>query len=457
MASSHHAPAPSQWQLYKQLIWLAIPIILANATVPLLGLADTAVIGHNGTPQDLAAIALAALIFNFVYWSFGFLRMATTGFVAQAKGARQRDELLAVIYRALLLAALIGLVLLLLQTPIVYIAMQFLSASDTVNDKMLDYFYVRIWDAPASLMIYVVLGSLIGLSQSRSIMWFQILLNALNIILNVSLVWGLQMGVKGIALGTVLAQYFMLLCGLVVLFRHLGVSAPWLHLRQLWSRVCQRDKLLQMFHVNRDIMIRTLALTAGFAWFARQGAQLGDDVLAANHILLQFVALAAFFLDGFANVAEMRVGHAFGAGDAPRFKQEVKASAILSLIAAAILALGIYLGSEQIIQWLTEDSDLQRLAHTYAWLACLYIFFSFGAFLLDGVFIGVTYSKAMRNSTVIAFVSLILLSLWWLDDFGNTGLWAALIAYVIMRAIVLIFYLPKLQQQISTKSKAPNQ
>lgn len=432
---------------YLPLLRLAFPIILANSAVPLLGLIDTAVIGQTGTASDLGAIALAALVFGFVYWGFGFLRMGTTGFIAQALGANDYDELHALVFRTIFLGLVIGLSLIVLQSPIVWVATYFLNASPEVNDRLRDYFYIRIWGAPATLITFSLLGTFIGMGWTKHLLWIQLLLNGLNMTLNVLFVIVWKMGVKGIALGTVLAEWVALFFALYLLLGKMGIHRPWQRSQALQHTILDKARVIALFQVNRDIMIRTLALISGFAWFAQQGAKLGDSVLASNHILLQFVSLSAFFLDGYANVAEMRVGRAYGAKDDIRFKREVTHTTVLAAITALFLALLVFIGAQVFIPWLTQDPNLQANALQYKNLAAIYIFVSFAAFQLDGVFIGVTHTKAMRNSTLIALAVLVALGTWWTQQYQNTGLWWALIMYVITRAVVLGLYYPLIMRR----------
>lgn len=431
---------------YALLMRLALPIILANAAVPLLGLADTAVIGQMGNTADLGAIALASLIFSFVYWGFGFLRMGTTGFIAQALGAKQIDELHALVYRTVLLGLIIGLGLIVLQSPIAIISTHFLHASPEVNSRVMDYFHLRIWGAPATLITFSLLGTLIGMGWTKQLLWVQLLLNGLNILLNIVFVVFFQLGVQGIALGTVIAEYVALFFALYLVFKQLGIHQPKARYVALRSRIFQRAPLVAIFQVNSDIMIRTLALITGFAWFARQGASFGDQTLAANHILLQFISLSAFFLDGYANVAEMLVGKAYGAKDHKRFQIEVKSTSLLAAMTALCLALLAYIISPYALPLLTQDETVQQLALDYKSYVALYILLSFAAFQLDGICIGLTYTKAMRNSTVIALIVLVALGSWWIPLYGNAGLWSAFIFYVCIRAVVLLSYLPNMHR-----------
>ncbi|TYR36275.1 MATE family efflux transporter [Sphingobacterium phlebotomi] len=434
---------------YIRIIKLALPVILANASVPLLGLADTAAIGQTGAAVDLGAIALASLIFNFVYWGFGFLRMGTTGFVSQAAGANDTDEMHALLFRAVLLGAIIGLLLILLQSLIGETAISLLKASDEIKVLVRDYFYIRIWGAPATLITFTLLGTFIGMGWTKHLLFVQLFLNGLNILLNVLFVVGYDLGVRGIAFGTVIAEWSTLFFASYLLLKKMQLQGLSHRLQQLRSRVFDKEKLIALFKVNGDIMIRTLALLSGFAWFANQGADFGDQVLAANHVLLQFVSLSAFFLDGYAHVAEMLTGKAYGAKDKPYFIEQVRHSSVLAGITALMLAGSIYMLSDLLIPLLTKDIQVQAIASAHSLYAAIYIALSFAAFQLDGVFIGVTKSMEMRNATLLALFIFIGVALLLTTPYGNVGLWISFIIYVVARAVMLGIYYPKILRDMS--------
>lgn len=429
-----------------RILRLAFPIILANAAVPLLGLADTAAIGQTGAAADLGAIALAALIFSFVYWGFGFLRMGTTGFVSQAIGARDTDEFHALLFRALLLGGMIGLGLILLQPLIGETAIYLLKASDEIKGLVRQYFYIRIWGAPATLITFAFLGTFIGAGWTRDLLIVQLFLNGLNILLNVLFVVGFDFGVRGIALGTLIAEWSTLFFAGYLLARKIRMGPIAFRFSQLRSRIFDREKMVALLKVNRDIMIRTLALLSGFAWFANQGAAFGDSILAANHVLLQFVSLSAFFLDGYAHVVEMLAGKAYGARDRQEFSRQVKDSSQLAAGTAIFLALGVYFLSDFLIRLLTQDVHVQYIASRHSTYAAIYVALSFVAFQLDGVFIGVTKSREMRNATLLALLVFITAAWWLAGSYGNIGLWISFIIYVVARGIFLGYYYPRIFQ-----------
>ena len=433
---------------YRYLLEKAWPIILANAAVPLLGLVDTAVIGNVGTVTDLGAIAFGALIFSFVYWSFGFLRMGTTGSVAQALGAADQTEIRAVLGRALILAVALGLILIMMQWGIRLVALALLDGSAAVEDVTAQYFNIRIWGAPATLATFALMGVLIGLGNSRQLLLVQLFLNGLNISLDIYFAGVLDWGVEGIALGTIIAEWSTVIFAVWLIMRELNSR------RELGSEFWPRSRLLdgaalkKMLAANRDIMIRTLLLVFSFGFFINQSAQFGDVVLAANHILLQLISFAAFFLDGYAFVVESLVGSSLGAKRRDSFDIAVKRSSILALVTAAVLALLLLLFGDSVVAVLTDIEPVQAAAQGSLFLAAIYVFFSFAAFQLDGVFIGASFTRQMRNA---AFLSIaVFLFAWWvlIDRFGVNGLWWAMIIYVAARANALLLFYPALRKSI---------
>lgn len=433
---------------HRKIFRLAIPIILANASAPLLGLADTATIGQTGNAADLGAIAMVTLVFSFVYWGFGFLRMGTTGFIAQADGAQNRDEVVAVLFRSVLLGLGIGLLLIVLQFFIGNFSVWMMSSSDDVKSLVKEYFFIRIWGAPATLITYALLGGFIGLGWTKELLWVQLLLNGVNIFLNVLFVVGFDMGISGIALGTLLAEWIALFYAWHLIMRKLDLKRPFQRLQELWLQIINRTKMIAIFKVNADIMIRTFALLAGFAWFANQGAVFGDTTLAANHVLLQFVSLSAFFLDGFAYVSEMLSGKTIGAKDKDGFLKQLKDSTQLAGFSALILAGIVVLFAPQVIRLITKETEIQILAQQHAMYAGIYILFSFVAFQLDGVFIGATRSKEMRNASLLSLLVLICVGTLLTYHYGNVGLWISFIIYVAARGVSLGLYMPKLLREL---------
>lgn len=422
---------------HRQILLLALPIILANSATPLLGLVDTAVIGHVGTVVDLGAIALGGLLFNFLFWSFGFLRMSTSGHVAQAMGRRDELAMAVTVARGLLLAAGLGALLIALQWPLREGALALFGASEAVQATTRDYFALRIWGAPATLALYVLMGHFIGRGAGRSLLWAQLLLNGTNILLDLLFAGLLGWGVRGIALGTVLAEWLTLGVVAAMVWRELKPALQG-QAAALRRQLASRTEFRQLMQANGDILVRTLALLLGFALFTDQGARFGDVTLAANHILLQLVSFSAFFLDGFAYVTESLAGRAWGSGRRAVFVGVVRRSSQWAAITALALALLLLAGGGSFIQQLTSQQEVQRQALAYLPLCALYVLLSFGAFQLDGIFIGTTRTRPLRNASLLATAAFALLlypltALW-----ANLGLWLAFIAFVVIRALALL-------------------
>lgn len=432
----------------RQVLRLAWPIILANSAVPLLGIADVAVVGNTGTSTDLGAIALGSLVFGFLYWSFGFLRMGTTGFTAQASGAGDDVEIRATLGRALLLAAGIGCTLVLLQVPIVWTAAALLSGTAATEELMQTYFAIRIWGAPASLGIFALIGTLVGLGRTRQLLHIQLFLNGLNIILDILLAGVLGLGVQGIALGTAIAEWTTLGLALYSVFTILGREVRSEQPFWPWDRMRDPRRVAHALSANADIMARTLFLLGGFAWFTNLGAALGDDVLAANHVLLQLVTLSAYMLDGYAHATEILVGRAVGSGHVPAFDRAVRAATELAALSAGILAASLLLLGPLMVAGFTDLLPVREIAGQFMPLAVAYVAVSFAAFQLDGVFIGAISTKDMRNASAVALFVFLGASLVLTASLANLGLWVAFIVYVVARAAALAVRYPGLRSSI---------
>ena len=433
---------------YRYLLQKAWPIILANASVPLLGLVDTAVIGNVGSITDLGAIAFGALIFSFVYWSFGFLRMGTTGFAAQASGAGDQQEVRAVLGRALLIALCLGVVLILIQWPIGLAAFSLLDGSAPVEAVAQEYFDIRIWGAPATLATFALMGLLIGLGKSRTLLIVQLFLNGLNILLDVWFAGILGWGASGIALGTVIAEWTTVLLAGWLVYRTLNERKLLIEVFWPKAKIMDLSALLKTASANLDIMLRTLILVFSFAFFINQSAKFGDTVLASNHILLQLIAFSAFFLDGYAFVVEALVGGAIGAKRRDVFDLAVRRSTVLALITAILLALVIALVGDIAVILMTDISSVRLAANQLLPFAALYVLFSFAAFQLDGIFIGASFTRQMRDAAALSIV--VYFIAWWAlsDQHGIQGLWGAMIIYVVARAVALLLFYPSLRRSV---------
>jgi len=410
---------------------------LAHLSTPLLGLVDTAVIGRLGEAHLLGAIAIGAVIFDFLFWGFGFLRMGTAGLTAQALGAGHGGEQRAILARALLLAAGLGLLLVLLQVPTAYLAFRLLGPSQAVEAAARDYFAVRIWAAPFALANYALLGWFIGLGKAGTGLALQVFLNVCNMALNVWFVMGLELGVVGSALGTLVAEAVTVAAGLGLAGRSLGWRAG-----VGWSRILDKAQLLRMASVNRDIMIRTLALIGAFGFFMAQGARAGDITLAANAVLYNLFLFAGFFLDGFATAAEQLGGRAVGARDGPGFRRSVHLSIGWGYGLAALLSLTFWAAGPSIIDLLTTSAEVREGARAHVAWAALTPLAGVLAFGFDGVYIGATWTAAMRNMMVLSLCAYLAAWSMLAPLFGNHGLWAAFNAFLLARGLLLLWRYP---------------
>lgn len=413
----------------RPLFRLAWPILVSNCTIPLLGLVDTAVLGHLSDGRYLAAVALGAVIFSFLYWGFGFLRMGTTGLVAQAWGKDDRAALGQIIVQALLLAVVLGLALQLLR-PFLPLLLSLLDARPDAEQLASSYVALRLWSAPAVLVQYVVLGVAIGLGRTRVVLWLLLLTNSINILLDLWLVLGLGMTSDGVALASLIAEVTAAGVGLTWLISRCRKAE--IPLELLWPKAPALKKMLQ---VNSDLFIRTLALLFALAFFTRQGASQGNDTLAANAVLMQLVMLSSYLLDGFAQAVEGRFGKAF-ARSRQEAHQVYRAGLFLSATTAMALTLAAWLAGPWLIQLLTDLEAVRLTALTYLPWLLLILPVSLWCYLYDGVFVGATWTGAMRNSLLFSLAGY-LLAWWLLQDFGNHGLWAAFLIFNALRGATL--------------------
>ena len=424
-------------------IWtLAWPMIVANVSVPLLGLVDAAILGHLPDARYLAAVAVATALFSFLYWGFGFLRMGTTGLIAQRYGSEPdgdaarlgRDTGLRMLTAQAVLLALVISMLVLVATPWLFpIGLELMAPPPEVAAEAQTYWRIRMWSAPAVLVTYALTGMLVGMQDTRSVLAITVSTNLVNIGLDLLLVLGFGMRTEGVAGATVAAEWLgcaiALRCALTRLAAH---PAP-LDLVALRSLARYRE----LFAVNGHLFVRTLTLIGTLAFFTAQGARQGEIVLAANALLMNLLMVVSYGLDGFAHAAEALTGRRFGAGDRSAFARAVMASALFSLATAVAFTLVFLAVGESMIAVLTDIAEVRALAREFLpWLAFLPLI-AVWCYLLDGVFIGVTATRDMRD-TMLASTLLVFLPLWWLTrDLGNTGLWLALNAFFAARGISL--------------------
>ncbi|MGB1884647.1 MAG: MATE family efflux transporter [Gammaproteobacteria bacterium] len=433
----------SETLTHRSVLKMAVPIMLAGLSTPLLGLVDIAVVGQIPGAESIGAVAVAALIFSFVFWAFGFLRMGTTGLTAQAFGANRRAEIGASLGRALMLAWGTGLMLCVLGQPIKALALWIFDAAPLVETLVADYFDIRIWSAPATLTHYALIGWFVGLGRMRTALALQLVLNLTNIFLDAWFVLVLKWGVTGVATGTLIAEWMAAGIGLVTAARCMRAQKYFCSGADLLKPAAFR----RVVQINGDIMVRSLALIFVFAWFTQAGAKAGAGVLAANAILLQFVSVAAYFLDGFAHTAETLVGRAIGARSHAMFSRAVQVTTLLAAYTAVLCGVVIYFGSFSFIAMMTIDPETRILASRFVIWAALAPVLGVWAYQLDGLFIGATRSVEMRNAMLLSTAGFVVA--WWLLlPFGNHGLWAALMINYVLRAAALMAFLPRLLRDV---------
>ncbi len=401
--------------------------MIANLTTPLLGIVSTTAIGRLGDATLLGGVAIASVTFDCVFWLFGFLRMGTVAFTAQALGANDGLEIRAIVVRGFVIAALIGAALIVLQIPLAAILLGTMGGSDGVTRAAKTYFTIRIWAAPLVLANYVMLGWLIGQARAALALAVQIAINVINMAATVVLVLVLDFGIAGAAIAAVIAEAAGLVIGAAIA-RYLAHGQPAVPRMALLDRA----KLMRMLSVNRDIMIRTAALIAAFLFFTAQGARAGDVTLAANAVLNNFLLINAFFLDGLANAAEQLCGRAYGARDRTSFSSATRL-VIRWGFAFALAVTAVYaLFGSALIDVMTVSADVRHSARSNLWLVVLAPVFGVFAFAYDGIFIGAAWARDMRNLMVLSLA--IFLAAWLaLRSFGNAGLWGALLVHYAAR------------------------
>jgi MATE family, multidrug efflux pump len=417
---------------------IAGPAMVANLTTPFLGVVATAAIGRLGDPTQLGAVAMASVIFDCLFWLFGFLRMGTVALTAQAMGVDDLAEMRAVLLRAVGLALVIGIALLALQRPLGAAIFAVLGGSDGVTDAARSYFTIRIWSAPLVLANYVLLGWLVGQAQTGRALALQMLINVTNMAATAALVLGLNFGVAGAAAAAVFAEAIGFGAGAAVAWRGLGGRLD-------VSRRTLLDlaKLGRMLAVNRDIFIRTVALITAFLFFTAQGARAGDETLAANAVLNNFMLIGSFFLDGLATAAEQLCGYSVGARDGAGFRRAVRLVLGWGFgFGAAVTVLFAATGTG-LIDFITTSASVRETARTYLLLAAAAPVCGVMAYAFDGIYIGATWSRDMRNLMILSL--LLYLASWWpLQGFGNAGLWIALLVFLMARGLLQALRYPSL-------------
>ena len=415
----------------KEILRLAIPNILSNISVPLLSSFDTALMGRLSA-DHLGAVGLGSMIFNFVYWNFGFLRMGSTGMTAQAYGRKNYSEMGTVLGQAALVALSLALLLLLLQTPLLQASQSLLKVSADQQPLVGTYFSIRIWAAPAALGMYALMGWYFGMQNAIYPLILTIVINVVNMGISYLLVWKYQWGIAGVAWGTVIAQYVGVLVGIVLLLQRY----PWIRNNIQSQVLLQWEALLRFLRINGDIFLRTLCLTLAFAFFYRQSAGLGDLILATNVILLQYVNWMSYGVDGFAFAAESLVGKYHGAREPEQRTRAIRLSFIWGMALAVLYALLYGLAGTGLLRIFTDKQDIITAALPYLPWMIIFPLLGTPCYIWDGVYVGITASRAMRNTMIIAFAAYLALYYGYGNQLANHGLWLSLTLFMVFRGLV---------------------
>lgn len=430
---------------HKRILAISIPIILSNVTIPLLGVVDTAVIGQLGKVAPIGAVGIGALIISAIYWIFGFLRMGTTGLTAQAVGKKDNQEIIALLSRTLLIGITAGLVLILINDFIFWGSFKVSPASEEVENLAYSYMKIRIYSAPAAISIFGILGWLIAQERTRMVLLLQLWMNGSNILLDFLFVIGFNWGVEGVALATVFAEVSSFFLGIFIC-RSAFIGSAW----RSFHLVLNKAKISKMAVVNFDILIRSMFLQAAFILFMFLSSDINDEILAINQILLQFLSISAYALDGFAFSSEALIGQAFGAKSVKSLRKVSIFATFWAFLAAIVLTLCFYFGSDFLIVLMTSSEELRENAQVYVYWVIVAPILAAPAFILDGIFIGATRTKDMRNCMIISF-GIYCLVVWLLyEPFGNQGLWAALMVMFIVRAVTLFFQYFSIERSIKS-------
>ncbi|HTN68981.1 MAG TPA: MATE family efflux transporter [Dysgonamonadaceae bacterium] len=423
----------------KKIFKLALPNIISNITVPLLGMIDIGIAGHLGSAIYIGAIALGSNIFNLVYWNFGFLRMSTSGFTAQAYGARNFSEAMNILLRSLIVAAGLGILIVILQIPIEKVALNFIKSGPETKENVQFYFRIAVWSAPAVLGVYAFNGWFIGMQNAKTPMIIAILNNVLNIILSFTFVYLFGMKIKGIALGTMLSQLITFAVTSTLWFRFYGRLRKYINL----NSILNTDSLKLFFKVNGDVFIRTLMLTMVTTFFTFASSGMGATILAVNALLMQFFMLFSYFMDGFAYAGEALTGRYIGAKNELLLRYMIRRLFFWGFIVSSFSAVLYIFFPRQILQILTNNQEVISVATSFIFWTILIPITGFAAFLWDGIYIGATASKEMRNAMVLSSMSFFICFYVTKPFFGNNALWFSFIVYLSVRSLIQTLWAKK--------------
>ena len=420
---------------------LSIPIFFANLAIPLVGIIDTALMGNLGNLSYLSATSVAANLFSMIFWSFGFLRMGTVGMVSQALGQNNYKEILNIILRNLFFVLIISIFIIFLQYFILNLSLQIFELNDLTKEFYTQYFKIRIYSAPGELTLYIITGLFVGLQKTKISSFAVGFFSILNIILSVFFVKVYNLDIRGVAFGT-------LISALITSLLFLSYTFVYLKKYTLLSfnlyEIFKLDKLKNIFNINFNIFIRTILLTFSFLWFTYLGSQIGEDFIAANAILINLVFLSAFILDAYAFSTEGMVGYSLGKKDLNLFKIILKNSFILSSLTGLIISIIYFFINEWAINLMSDIAEIRSLSSTFAiWLVIMPFISSF-CYQFDGIFIGVSQTRELRNAMIFSVTIYLIISIILSNFYSNTGIWISLCIFMILRALSLFYYMDKI-------------
>ena len=420
---------------------LSIPIFFANLAIPMVGIIDTALMGNLGSLSYLSATSVAANLFSMIFWSFGFLRMGTVGMVSQANGRNDYTEILNIVVRNLLFVLAISITIILLQNLILSLSLKIFDLSEATRNLYEQYFKIRVYSAPGELTLYIITGLYVGLQKTKTSSLAVGFFSILNILLSIVLVTKFDLNIKGVAYGTLFSALITSIIFLIYMFWYLS---KYTKITINFAQIFNLKKIKNIFNINLNIFIRTILLTFSFLWFTYLGTQIGEDYVAANAILINLVFLSAFILDAYAFSTEGIVGYSLGKKDLNLFKRIIKNSFILSSVTGLIISIIFFFSHNSVINLMSDINEIRILSSSYVvWLIILPIISSF-CYQFDGIFIGTSQTKELRNAMIFSVLSYLTISILLTKFLSNNGIWISLCIFMILRAASLFYYLDKI-------------
>ena len=425
----------------QYILKLSIPIFFANLAIPMVGIIDTALMGNLGSLSYLSATSVAANLFSMIFWSFGFLRMGTVGMVSQANGRNDYTEILNIVVRNLLFVLAISITIILLQNLILSLSLKIFDLSEATRNLYEQYFKIRVYSAPGELILYIITGLFVGLQKTKTSSLAVGFFSILNILLSIVLVTKFDLNIKCVAYETLFSALITSIIFLIYMFWYLS---RYTKIIINFAQIFNLKKINNIFNINLNIFIRTILLTFSFLWFTYLGTQIGENYVAANAILINLVFLSAFILDAYAFSTEGIVGYSLGKKDLNLFKNIVKNSFILSSISGLIISIIFFFTNNLVINLMSDINEIRELSSSYAvWLIILPVISSF-CYQFDGIFIGASQTKELRNAMIFSVFSYLLISILLIKFLFNTGIWISLCIFMILRAVSLFYYLDKI-------------